>query len=539
MKRSTVIFLTLFLAAVMVIAGCASAPEKKKETPEDQKIAASQDDDKKAAGVPPTPQKPEEKKQAEPPKADEKKKEEADTASDSKEEEDRLRNKNYDGLKYTGPAQKRFVSGVERYFTEGCDGTIPVWKEALSTDGDMGTIAYNIGLCYDRQDKADEARRWYLQAVQARNRSIEALYNMALLDMKKGALKPEEYERLAGTFEDTVERSNFLAWLYLKTGKHEESIKHAKAALKEDEMNVPAMVTLGTVYFHKEMFELAEMILSTAEQIAPNDFKLQRIYGFLEYKQGAGHKQKATEHFQKAKKINPEMPEISNMLAVLAMEIEDFATARKELEFALKIDPQFVEARINLALALKGLKEYAKARDLLVEIEKSPGLSKALLQDVRYNLAILYLDADVEGTGTPERFDTAVAYFSKYLEFVDKKDKAERTRIEEYKKESLTEKKKLESMIKMRQKLEAKKKKKEEEDRLWELFLKDAEEAKGKDTIEAYESFLAKYPELDPEDERGVFARKRIEELRGTPAPDQPAPSVPDAAPQTPPPAGK
>ncbi|HNT26550.1 MAG TPA: tetratricopeptide repeat protein, partial [bacterium] len=490
MKPSLTIFLSIVLAVVVTIVGCASSPEKKKEMKEDQGVEALQDDGKKAAGASPTPQKPEEKKQAKTQKADEKKKEDVDKAPDSKEEADNLRNKNYDGLKYTGPAQKRFVSGVERYFTEGCEGTIPVWKEALSSDGDMGTIAYNIGLCYDRQDKVDEARRWYLQAIQARNRSVEALYNMALLDMRKGVLKADEYERLAGTFEDAVERSNFLAWLYLKTGKHEESIKQAKAALKEDEMNVPAMVTLGTVYFHKEMFELAEMILSTAEQIAPNDFKLQRIYGFLEYKQGAGHKQKATEHFQKAKKINPEMPEISNMLAILAMEIEDFATARKELEFALKIAPQFVEAKINLALALKGLKEYAKARDILLEIEKSPGLSKALSQDVRYNLAILYLDADVDGAGTPERFDASAEYFSKYLELVDKKDKAERKRIDDYKKEALTEKKKLESMIKMRQKLEAKKKKKEEEDRLWQEFLKDAEEAKGKDTIEAYEAFL-------------------------------------------------
>ncbi|HSA33298.1 MAG TPA: tetratricopeptide repeat protein [bacterium] len=537
MTRTLTIFFSIVLVAVITITGCASAPEKKKEMKEDQKAEAPQENDKKAAGAS-TSQKPEEEQQAKTQKADEKKKEDAHKASDSKEEADNLRNKNYDGLKYTGPAQKRFVSGVERYFTEGCEGTIPVWKEALSSDGDMGTIAYNIGLCYDRQDKVDEARRWYLQAIQARNRSVEALYNMALLDMRKGVLKADEYERLAGTFEDAVERSNFLAWLYLKTGKHEESIKQAKAALKEDEMNVPAMVTLGTVYFHKEMFELAEMILSTAEQIVPNDFKLQRIYGFLEYKQGAGHKQKATEHFQKAKKINPEMPEISNMLAILAMEIEDFATARKELEFALKIDPQFVEAKINLALTLKGLKEYAKARDILVDIEKSPGLSKALLQDVRYNLAILYLDADVDGAGTPERFDASVEYFSKYLELVDKKDKVERKRIDDYKKEALTERKKLESMIKMRQKLEAKKKKKEEEDRLWQEFLKDAEEAKGKDTIEAYETFLAKYPELDPEDERGVFARKRLEELRGTPSSGQPPPPASDAVPQTPLPAG-
>ncbi len=515
--------------------GCATAPEKKGE--EAQATPVAEKDAEKTASPEAAVPKTEEKgaKNADDATAPEKKPVTADEkqlADEKKKEEEALRNRNYDGLKYVGPAKEEFSKGVESYFSQGCGEAVKRWRNAFEGDSDNGSIAYNIGLCYERQGKPADARQWYEKAVQARNEQIEALYNMALLDMKKGKLQTAEYQKLAEGVSDMVVRNNFLAWLYLKLKNFDECIKYAKAALKEDEMNIEAMITLGTAYFNKDMLELAEMILSTAEQINPNDFKLQRIAGFIQYKQG--HKQKATEHFQKAKKINPEIPEVSNMIAILAMEIEDFTTAKNELEFALKIAPDLIEAKLNLAVALKGLKEYKKCREILQGLEKQPGLPKDTLRDVTYNLAILFLDADVEGDGQPQRFDVAVQYLTKYLEMVDKKDKIEQKRIADYIKEAQTEKKKAEAYLKMKAKQEAKRKKEEEEQRLFEQYVKDFEETKAKDTIDAYEAFLARYPELDPEDERGLFAKKRLEELKTGKPSAPPPPSVPAPIPSAP-----
>ncbi len=498
---------------------CATTPEKKGDesqaapadeqaaekdsAPEESASKASEKTEKKTAAA-------EEEKPA-------KAAAETPSSEEMKKEEQALRDRNYDGLKYVGPAKEEFSKGVESYFAQGCTDAVKRWSNAFTGDSDNGSIAYNIGLCYERQGKPAEARQWYEKAMKARNEQIEALYNMALMDLKSGKLQTDEYKKLADGVSDVVVRNNFFAWLYLKQKNYDECVKYAKAALKEDEMNVEAMITLGTAYYEKGMLELAEMILSTAEQINPNDFKLQRLYGFLEYKQG--RKQKATEHFQKAKKINPEIPEVSNMVAILAMEIEDFTTAKNELEFALKISPDLKEAKLNLAVALKGLKDYKRCREILLELEKLPGLPKDMLRDVTYNLAILHLDADVEGDGQPQRFDIAVQYLTKYLEMVDKKDKNEQKRIADYVKEAQTEKKKAEAYLKMKAKQEAKRKKEAEEQRLFEQYVKDFEETKAKDTVEAYEAFLARYPELDPEDERGILAKKRLEELKtGKPA---------------------
>ncbi len=510
----------------LLLWSCATIPEKKGDEPQAapaQEKAVEKDDPKKkeepTVAAEDAGQKPSEKPSdgGKP----------ALTEQNKEKDEEALRNRNYDGLKYVGPAKEKFTQGVETYFAQGCGGAVKLWDDAFANDNGNGSIAYNIGLCYERQGKPDDARQWYLKAVQARNQQSAALYNLALLDLKRGKMQAAEYQRLAEGVRDVVVRNNFLSWLYLKQKNHAESIKYAKAALKEDEMNVEAMVLLGTAYFEKDMLELAEMILSTAEQINPNDFKLQRLSGFLEYKQG--RKQKATEHFQKAKKINPEIPEVSNMLAILAMEIEDFTTAKNELEFALRVAPDLQEAKLNLATALKGLKEYKRSREILQELEKQPGIPKEMLRDVLYNLAILFLDADVEGDGQPARFDVAVTYFTKYLETVDKKDKSEQKRIADYIKEAQTEKKKAEAYLKMKAKQEAKRKKEEEEQRLFEQYVKDFEETKTKDTVEAYEAFLSRYPELDPEDERGILAKKRLEELKtgqpATPPAESPAPA--------------
>ena len=126
----------------------------------------------------------------------------------------------------------------------------------------------------------------------------------------------------------------------------------------------------------------------------------------------------------------------------------------------------------------------------------------------------LYLDNDVEGDGSPSRFDTATQYLTRYLSFVDKQDREEQKRIADYVKEAQTEKKKVEAFIRMKEKLEAKRKKDEEEDRLYQQLMKDLAEAKSQDTVDAYTAFLAKHPELGEEHDVRLFVQKRIEDLK-------------------------
>jgi len=288
-------------------------------------------------------------------------------------------------------------------------------------------------------------------------------------------------------------------------------------ALKEDEQNSEAVINLATVYYKKRMYELAESALTTAEKWDGENFQLHKLYGFLAYE--TGDKNKANIHLQKALKTNPELAEVRNVLAVLAMEIEDYATAKDHLEFALKIVPEFKSAKMNLALALKGLNEFKRAKDILVEMENDKDVDENMKKSVLFNIAVLYLDSDVEGDKSPKRFDISVEYFNKYLKLIAKsKDfKNEKKLIDGYIKEAGSEKKKLEMLLKRQAQAEKRKKEIEEEHKLFLVNKEKAfENAMKEDKVEIWEKFLLDYPVIDESDKFGLAAKARLSELKPT-----------------------
>jgi len=432
-----------------------------------------------------------------------------------KEEELKKESANFDGNTYRGPALKEFQDGLGKYFTDGCEPAMELWKNALKKDAKRSDIPFNIGLCYERSGNLGKSKEWYIKAFNIDKNFLKPLYNYALSIGDNLKNEKDFLVNLVEETEDLVEKNNFLAWLYIHTNDMGLAEKHAKIALKEDEQNVDAVVSLATIYHRNEMYELADMALGTALQWDTNNFRLQRLYGFLNY--DMGRKGKATEHFQAAIKLNPELPEVRNMLAVLAMEIEDYNTAKNHLEFALKINPDFISAKINLSMAYKGLDKFKEARDILVELEKIEGLPLETAKVVNFNLGILYLDADVDGTRQLERFDTAVNYLNKYLALI-KKDGDFRQRkalIDEYIKEANNEKKRLELFLRTQERMLARKKAMEEEHK---LFLKNKEAAfkaaVEEDTLEALENYIKKFPVLGPEDKLSNAVQARLTELK-------------------------
>jgi tetratricopeptide (TPR) repeat protein len=422
---------------------------------------------------------------------------------------------NYDGLKYIGPAQNKFSEGIGKYFTDGCESAVKLWTEALEKDKNNNVVAFNIGLCYQRLKKFEESRKWYERSYNLNPEFVKPLYNMVIMTGEKIMAEEGYFLQLIEKTQDVVEKNNFTAWLYLQTGKLNLTEKHAKMVLKEDEQNSEAVINLATVYYKKRMYELAESALTTAEKWDSENFKLHKLYGFLAYE--TGDKNKANIHLQKALKINPELAEVRNVLAVLAMEIEDYATAKDHLEFALKIVPEFKSAKMNLALALKGLNEFKRAKDILVEMENDKDVNEEMMKSILFNIAVLYLDSDVDGDKSLKRFDISVEYFNKYLKAIAKnKDfKNEKKLVDGYIKEAGSEKKKLEMLLKRQAQAEKRKKEIEEEHKLFLANKEKAfENAMKEDKVEIWEKFLLDYPVIDENDKFGLAAKARLSELK-------------------------
>lgn len=440
------------------------------------------------------------------------------------------KNPNYDGGKYIGPAAADFEEGLRAYSDGGCEKAVKFWQAAFNKDQRNAQIAFNTAVCFERMKNREDAAAWYEKAYLADNSFTKPLYNLALLYMPAQIKEKEGYlTQLAEKNSDVVEKYNFIAWLNLQLGHNDEAEKYAKMVLKEDEQNSEAVISLATSYFSKNMYELAESALETAEKWDPENFRLQRLYGFLLYR--TGDSKGATTHLMKSVKANPDQPEVRNILAILAMKIEDYSTAKEQLEAALKIKDDFWSAKLNLAMAYKGLDDYKNAAVVLDELEARNDLPATLRNSVIFNKALLYLDADVNGDKNPARFDTAVKYFNEYLKLIAKSKnfKQDKALVDGYIKEANTEKKKLEFALAAKAKAEKRKQAQEEEARLFkehkEAAFKKAEEA---GTAEAWSKYLEEFPVVDDNDTLSLSAKAKLEEL--TPkAPEQAESQTPDA----------
>lgn len=442
---------------------------------------------------------------------------------------------NYEGGKYVGPAAADFEEGLHAYSDGGCEKAVKFWKSAFDKDPKNAAIAFNTAVCYERMKNREDAAAWYEKAYLADNAFTKPLYNLALLYMPAQIKEKEGYLRqLAEKNADVVEKYNFIAWLSLQLGRADEAEKYAKMVLKEDEQNADAVISLATSYFNKKMYELAESALETAEKWDPENFRLQRLYGFLLYR--TGDSKGATTHLMKSIKANPDQPEVRNILAILAMKIEDYSTAKEQLEAALKIKDDFWSAKLNLALACKGLEDYKNAAVLIDELEARNDLPETLRNSVIFNKALLYLDADVAGDKNPARFDTAVKYFNEYLKLIAKSKnfKNEKALVDGYIKEANTEKKKLEFALAAKAKAEKRKQAQEAEAKQFqqnkEAAFKKAEEA---GTAEAWSKYLEEYPVVDENDTLSLSAKAKLEALKPQPAENQaPAEAAPEQKPE-------
>ena len=449
--------------------------------------------------------------------------EKTETAGTAGEEAQEEKDPNYEGGKYVGPAAADFEEGLHAYADGGCEKAVKFWKSAFDKDQKNANIAFNTAVCFERMKNKAEAEAWYEKAYLADNSFMKPLYNLALLYMPGQIKEKEGYlTQLAEKNTDVVEKYNFIAWLNLQLGRTDEAEKYAKMVLKEDEQNSEAVISLATSYFNKKMYELAESALETAEKWDPDNFRLQRLYGFLLYR--TGDSKGATTHLMKSIKANPDQPEVRNILAVLAMKIEDYSTAKEQLEAALKIKDDFWSAKLNLALAYKGLEDYKNAAVTLDELEARNDLPETLRNSVIFNKALLYLDADVAGDKNPARFDTAVKYFNEYLKLIAKSKnfKEQKALVDGYIKEANTEKKKLEFALAAKAKAEKRKQAQEEEARLFkehkEAAFKKAEEA---GTAEAWSKYLEEFPVVDENDTLSLSAKAKLDALKPQQAENQ------------------
>ena len=358
-------------------------------------------------------------------------------------------------------ARGAFERGVQLEAAGDLAGAAAAFEQAFQADPAAAVAGVNAGVLRERLGDDAGARALYAKVLDRNFNFFPAAQDLVRLDARRGHAADAEADMTARLAQhpDSVALHNGVAEAALVQGKLDFAEESARHALKVDEKNLPAMVTLATVYARKKKFELARMVLENAKLLDDRDATVWNRLGFVEL--GLGDRLLALECFRTAAALRPDYPEAHVNYGGLLADAEDFAGAAQELELATRYAPGNATAWLNLGNAYRGLKAFEKAEDAY---RRALSLDPKLV-DANYNLAVLYLDGDKAGTPALSRLEAAVGFFDAF-EKAGGKD----PRLAAYRKDADRamdrEKKRLARAEKdrLRQEAEAKKKASEDED---------------------------------------------------------------------------
>ncbi|HWB61313.1 MAG TPA: tetratricopeptide repeat protein, partial [Chthoniobacteraceae bacterium] len=135
-----------------------------------------------------------------------------------------------------------------------------------------------------------------------------------------------------------------------ESGHYREAEKIYRAMMEQEPKNLYILDNLGVVLFRSGKLKDAEQILRKAIAVTPDDEFSLRTLGIVLYTEGSFDGDGALSKLTKAVTVNPKDAIARNYLGITASAKGWQEAARKELETAVAIDPNYADAQFNLAV---------------------------------------------------------------------------------------------------------------------------------------------------------------------------------------------
>jgi len=236
---------------------------------------------------------------------------------------------------------------------------ITLFEHSLKATSGNDFVHYNLGIALKRAGRLDEALHHFQKAVEFRNSYVAARIYIGLIHYEKGEYEAaiREYEQamqFAAGHPNHADLENDLGVAYFSLGKMEEAASHYTKALQINPNDPDAHYNLGLTLQRLERHDEALRHVREAARLNPRHEPAHKLAESLE-KEAAAHRPAivvprlagAGDYFTRG-----------NELA----DAKKYAEAAAHYEEALKLKPDFTDARINLgnALAVQGrLREAA------------------------------------------------------------------------------------------------------------------------------------------------------------------------------------
>jgi Flp pilus assembly protein TadD len=287
---------------------------------------------------------------------------------------------------------------------------IASFEKAAADQPDSYAALFNLGVLFERKGERDRAIDAYSRALAVKPDYEQASDNITRLYLRGNQLQraDSELRKRILQFPRVPAFRNHLARVMIAQGREEEAERQAKGVLRIDELNVEARLQLATIWYRQGKFELVKQVLDDAKEIDPKNPAVWNLHAFALLRLDL--KPLALESFRKAADLREDFPEAHNNLGALLNEVNDCDAARRELELAVRYAPDYAEAHMNLGNAYRCSRQYDRAQ---AQYEKALELD-ARAPEPFFNLAILYLDGEINGIEKLARLEKSLGYFDRY-----------------------------------------------------------------------------------------------------------------------------
>jgi Tfp pilus assembly protein PilF len=298
----------------------------------------------------------------------------------------------------------------------------------LKAGGDVPVAAYDTGLVLERCKQGAEARRRFEAAI-ARDPSF---YPARAALARYIAAEPGGLDKAIAELHRAVLDSRFasadaqvaLATLQMKRRSTiadedgaddlDRAKKNLHRALAIDDGNMAAMNQLALWHLDRgkragaknggtQAFELAALVCSQAIKKNARFAPLHNTAGLVEVE--LGNLSRASAAFDEARRLDPKLVEAHLNFAALNLSVRGFAKAEEAYRAALAVRPDDYDARVGLALAIRGQIDDASQAARVAEAQKELGNAKRLAPErpeAYFNEAILVQEYGVRGVEPAE-----------------------------------------------------------------------------------------------------------------------------------------
>lgn len=282
-------------------------------------------------------------------------------------------------------AKEVFTSGVAAYKSGNTKQAIAQFERAIEADETFGAAYFNIGRIYEDQGDTDEARRWYQRASEKGKNFGDGLVNLGRMELAKG----NKSEAMA-LFNKAIQIEPFNGEAHLnlahearERGDFANAVKHVRTALKEDSQNVLAYEVLARVYYDLGRFELAKLVCLTGLDIAKTA-DLYNTLGLVHLKQD--NVRVALTAFEDALKLDPSYVPAHMNVGAITFNYRDYESSYRHFSEVVKQQPDNLDALLSKAVAARGLDRLDEAEaGYKAVLSKQSGHVGA-----HYNLGVLY-----------------------------------------------------------------------------------------------------------------------------------------------------